>query len=205
MFATQMLVANRGGGWELGMDGTPSGLQTVFLAQRPLLLRMLVARLQSAEDAEDVLQDLWLKLDQMSDRPIHAPVPLLFRAAANLATDRRIAAARRSARDSAWADHQPAPDDLPSVERSMIAREDWAAMNSAIERMPPRMAAALRMYRLEGVGQRDIAERLGVSLSAVEKLLRKAYIQILKRSPHDGAEIGSSRRLNVKGEKDRDE
>ena len=34
------------------------GLKAVFLAQRPMLLRLLVARLGSREDAEDALQDM---------------------------------------------------------------------------------------------------------------------------------------------------
>jgi RNA polymerase sigma-70 factor (ECF subfamily) len=175
-------------------------LKAVFLQQRPLLLRMLTARLQSADEAEDVLQDLWLKLDQMSSRPINAPGPLLYRAAANLATDRRIAAARRSARDSAWATHQPTPDEVPGVERALLAREMLDEANGAIDKMSPRMAAALLLYRVEGLGQRAIAEQLGISVSAVEKLLRKAYAQILTFArTQDNAEPPPRRRHDTEG------
>jgi RNA polymerase sigma-70 factor (ECF subfamily) len=176
------------------MEGAAAGLKAVFLQQRPLLLRMLTTRLQSTEDAEDVLQDLWLKLDQMSSRPIQAPAALLFRAAANLATDRRIASARRSARDSAWAAHQPTPDDVPGIERALLAREMLDQANRAIEAMPPRMAAALRLYRIEGLGQRDIAEQLGISVSAVEKLLRKAYDRIVTIARAQASEEAPPRR-----------
>lgn len=181
------------------MDGTDSGLKAIFLAQRPVLLRMLTARLQSADDAEDVLQDLWLKIDQMAARPITAPVPLLFRAAANLATDRRIAGSRRSARDAAWAEHQPAAEDIPGVERHLIGQQDWAALEDVIARMPPRMAAALRLYRLDGLGQRQIAEQLGVTVSAIEKLLRKAYKIIAAHLARGGAESSTRRRLPGEG------
>ncbi|WP_114228376.1 MULTISPECIES: RNA polymerase sigma factor [Sphingomonas] len=186
------------------MEGGSAGLEAVFLAQRPLLLRMLTARLQSADDAEDVLQDLWLKLGQMSARPINAPAPFLFRAAANLATDRRIAASRRAARDVAWADHQPGPDDVPGIERTLLAREMLEQANQLIAKMPPRMAAALRLYRIEGLGQREIAEQLGVSVSAVEKLLRKAYAQIISFAAKPaGAESPGWRRLGSEGSSSR--
>jgi len=188
------------------MDGDAAGLKAVFLAQRPMLLRMLTARLQSAEDAEDVLQDLWLKLDQMAERTINAPAPLLFRAAANLATDRRIATSRRAARDVAWAAHQPGPEEIPGIERALLARETLAHANHLIDRMPPRMAAALRLYRVEGLGQRDIADRLGVSVSAVEKLLRKAYRQIGSfAAGQTSAEAASRRRLESEGRAQRDD
>lgn len=188
------------------MSSAAEELKSVFLTQRPLLLRMLTARLQSAEDAEDVLQDLWLKLEQMSERQINAPVPLLYRAAANLATDRRIAAARRSARDSAWAEHQPGPEEFPGIERALLARETLEAANRTIERMSPRMAAALRLYRIEGMGQRDIAAELGVSVSAVEKLLRKAYRQIMTfANEQSGAGPPRWRRLEGEGQVRRDD
>lgn len=182
------------------MEGGTAALKEVFLAQRPLLLRMLTARLQSADDAEDVLQDLWLRLGQMSDRPVLAPGPFLFRAATNLATDRRIAATRRSARDDAWAEHQPGPQEVPGAERALLARELLGEAEQLIDRMPPRMAAALRLYRVEDLGQRDIAAQLGVSVSAVEKLLRKAYRQIITLMKEQAsAEPPQRRRLEREG------
>lgn len=174
--------------------------------QRPALLRMLTARLNSADDAEDVLQDLWLKLGAMAERPISAPSAFLYRAAANLATDRRIAATRRAARDVAWADHQPRPDDIPGIERTLLARETLAEANHVIARMPPRMAAALRLYRIEGLGQREIAAQLGVTVSAVEKLLRKAYGQIATFAVRQaGADVSRWRRLGSERQSPRDE
>ncbi|MEO9131589.1 MAG: RNA polymerase sigma factor, partial [Sphingomonas sp.] len=42
---------------------TESGLKAVFLEERPMLMRLLIARLGSREEAEDALQDMWVKLD----------------------------------------------------------------------------------------------------------------------------------------------
>ncbi|WP_447410685.1 sigma factor, partial [Clostridium perfringens] len=70
------------------------GLRGIFLEQRAALLRMLTARLGNRDDAEDVLQDMWLRLDGLSDGPVAQPAAFLYRIAANLATDRRIAASR---------------------------------------------------------------------------------------------------------------
>lgn len=145
------------------------------MEQRPMLLRLLAARLGSRDDAEDALQDMWLRLDQIADRPIAQPAAFLYRVANNLATDRRIAGARRAARDAAWLDEQATADDHPDAERLLVARDDLRAVESTIADMPERMAAALRLYRVEGRSQRTIAEELGISVSGVEKLLQRAY------------------------------
>ncbi|MBN8816199.1 MAG: RNA polymerase sigma factor [Sphingomonas sp.] len=180
-----------------------SGLTAIFLAQRPMLLRLLTARLGSRDDAEDALQDMWLRIDQLSDRPVDQPAAFLYRVAANLATDRRIAASRRVVRDAAWADHQPDADDLPDAERVSIGRSEWQAVESALNDMPERMATALRLFRIEGRPQRDIAENLGISVSGVEKLLQRAYRKIHDRLDRSGEDSVGSRRPDYERGPDR--
>lgn len=179
------------------------GLTAIFLAQRPMLLRLLIARLGNRDDAEDVVQDMWLRIDQLGDQPVAQPAAFLYRVAANLATDRRIAAARRGARDTAWLDHQPEADDVPDAERSLIARGEWRAVEGAIHDMPERMATALRLFRIEGQPQRAIAERLGISVSGVEKLLQRAYRRIHDRFEQVGGVLDEPRRLDDEGSTDR--
>lgn len=151
------------------------GLRAIFLEQRAMLLRLLTARLGSRDDAEDALQDMWMRLDQLADQPIAQPAAFLYRVASNMATDRRIAGARRGARDALWLDHQPTADDLPGAERALVARDELRRIQATIDAMPERMATALRLYRIENRPQRAIAEQLGISVSGVEKLLQRAY------------------------------
>ncbi|MGN6819851.1 MAG: RNA polymerase sigma factor [Sphingomonas sp.] len=157
------------------------GLKAIFLAQRPMLLRLLAARLGSREDAEDALHDMWLRIDQLADQPIAQPAAFLYRVAANLATDRRIAAHRRGARNAVWLDGLASAEDIPDQERTLLARDEWSAVEGAIADMPERMATALRLFRLEERPQRAIAEELGISVSGVEKLLQRAYRKIHDR------------------------
>ena len=170
------------------------GLKAIFLAQRPALLRLLVARLGNREDAEDVLQDMWLRIDRLADQPVAQPAAFLYRIAANLATDRRIATGRRGARDAAWTDSQPQADELPDPERALMAQRQWREVEGAIADMPERMATALRMFRLEEQPQRAIAEHLGISISGVEKLLQRAYRKIHDRLERIGEDSEVARR-----------
>lgn len=183
---------------------TDSGLKAIFLAQRPMLLRMLIARLGTREDAEDALQDMWLKLDQLGAQPVSQPAAFLYRVAANLATDRRIASTRRTARDTGWLEHQPEADEIPDPERVLIAQGEWREIEQAIADMPERMAAALRLFRIEQLPQRAIAERLEISVSGVEKLLQRAYRKIHDRLTGNDEDSGTAYRLSGEGDADRE-
>ena len=156
-----------------------SGLKAVFLAQRPMLLRLVAARLGSANEAEDVLQDMWFKLERPVAQPVAEPSGYLYRMAVNLAADRRIASARRQARDATWIDTQPDDRDIPDAARDLVGRERLAHIEAAIAEMPERMREALRLFRIERWSQRAIADQLGISVSGVEKLLQRAYVKIL--------------------------
>lgn len=183
---------------------TDSGLKAVFLAEQPMLLRLLVARLGNRADAEDALQDMWLKLDQQPATPVAQPAAYLYRMASNHASDRRIAATRSGARDTAWMEVQPAAEEQPTIERTLLARERLARLEGALAAMPERMSAALRMYRVEDVPQKEIAARLGMTLSGVEKLLRRAVKEIQHYKLSNEAELDDSHRLSAEGNALRD-
>lgn len=154
------------------------GLAAAYLEQRHALLRLLSARLGSVSEAEDALQDLWLKIEGGTTGPVEHPAAYLFRMASNLATDRRVAAVRRGTLETAWDAVQPQPTEFPDSERLLLSRDALAHVETRIAAMPERMQAAYRLFRIEQIPQREIATQLGVSVSAVEKLLHRAYLHL---------------------------
>jgi len=140
-----------------------------------MLMRLMTVRLGSAADAEDVLQDLWLKLDALPDQDLGNPEAYLFRVVANLAADRRLSMARSVARDDLWHSAQPEAQEYPDAEAVLLARERLAQVEATLAAMPERMSAALRMFRVEKRPQKEIAEALGITVSGVEKLLKRGY------------------------------
>lgn len=149
------------------------GLEAVFLDNRPALLRFLRAR-GAGEAAEDLLQELWIKASGGASGPIAEPLAYLYRTANNLMLDRRRSELRGARRDALW--HETGDDNAaPEGEQRLIARERLAEVERALAALGGRTDAIFRRYRLEGVSQRDIAAEEGISLSAVEKHLQKAY------------------------------
>lgn len=164
-----------------------------------MLVRLLTARLGNAEDAEDTLQDMWMRLDSLADRPVAQPEAFLFRVAANMATDRRLSGERRGARDHAWHQAGDDADELPDAERVLIARDKLARVEAAMADMPERMRVALTLFRFEERPQREIADRLGISVSGVEKLLQRAYRTILLAVDADSEDAPDRHRLGDEG------
>lgn len=161
------------------MDQTSAGgLEAVFFERQGVLLRFLRAR-GAGDAAEDLLQELWIKASADARGPIADPLAYLYRAANNLMLDRRRASLRTAKRDEAWTDAtggaQMGVSDAPSGERVLIARERLAKVEAALAALGERTDLVFRRYRIEGASQKEIAAELGISLSAVEKHLQKAY------------------------------
>lgn len=178
------------------------GLQTVFMAHRNALLRFLIAR-GAADAAEDILQELWVRVEATAVGPIQNPAAYLYRAAENLMRDRHRAERQAHLREQHWAEVAGPTDqgvsDAPTSERSLIAREELAGIQRLLRSFPSRTQEAFRLHRIEGMAQRDIAARLGVSLSTIEKDLRDIYRELVTvRAQHFRSETGDS----VNGGKD---
>ncbi len=156
----------------------PAGLEAVFLANRDALLRFLRAH-GAGDAAEDVLHELWLKVAGMRTGPIAAPLAYLYRAANSVMIDRHRAQRQAALRDQAWVETVSGEtldvSDEPRGERVLIAREQAALADAALESVGTRAATVFRRHRIDGIAQRQIAAELGVSLSTVESDLRAAY------------------------------
>ncbi len=155
----------------------PDGLEAVFLANRAQLLGFLRSH-GAGEAAEDLLQELWLKVRDARTGPIAQPLSYLYRAANNLMLDRYRSDRQATARDRNWVEATGGStldrSDDPDRERVLIARETLGRVRAALAGLGTRADHIFRRHRLDGVHQREIASELGVSLSTVESDLRKA-------------------------------
>ena len=148
------------------------GIEGVLLANRDRIVRFLEAR-GAGDGAEDLFQDLWMRLTERQTGPIADPLSYVMRAANNLMLDRYRSARQRMLRDHAWSEN--AAVEKPSAETALISREQLAQVEAAVAATGDRPARIFRRFRVDGIAQRDIAGEFGVSLSTVEADLRKVY------------------------------
>lgn len=184
---------------------TEDGLEAIFMANRPMLLRFFTAR-GGGGDVDDLLQELWFKVRSAPSGPIGEPSAYLFRMADNLLLDRRRGDMRRARRDDQWtgltrgAVHDVS--DEPSAEQVLVSRERLRIVDRAIDALGDRTATIFRSYRIDGFSQKDIAAKTGISLSAVEKHLQKAYRALVDVRERLDADMSASRRLDIEGNND---
>jgi RNA polymerase sigma-70 factor (ECF subfamily) len=156
-----------------------SGLLGAFMDARAALLHYLVLRGAAADEAEDILQEVSLKLSAGGIGPVEQPRAYLYKMANNHFLLHRRTAHRRIRREEDWVDahggdHREV-DEQPSAEARLIAREQLAILQRTLDGLPERTRMIFRRFRIDGEPQRQIAVDIGISVSAVEKHLARAY------------------------------
>lgn len=186
------------------MNMAGSALAHSFMVNQAALLRYLRAR-GAGEDAEDCLQDLWIRAKASADQDVGDALAYLYRMAHNLMLDRYRAAHRRQNRETSYSkDVQGGDDDrddAPAAERVLIARERLRQIDRVLESLGARTEYVFRRHRVDEIGQREIAAELGITLSAIEKHLQKAYkaVAAAQRATADGVDPASADREPIDG------
>jgi len=168
-------------------DKAETGLRALYVAHRSELQRFLVARTGDAADAQDLVQEIWLRIERGGPGPVANGRAYLFRIAHHLVLDRVRERARRVARERDWADvaldqraGEVDPQQAPTDEL-LIATQDAARLADAIAALPAGAGRAFRLHKIEGLSHAETAARLGISRKGVEKHMAVAMAH-LRRS-----------------------
>lgn len=145
---------------------------------RPLL-RYVASFGLSAEESEDVVQDVFLALFRhlRLDRSRTNLKGWLFQVAHNLALRQRKRIHRRATAPWDETAHGPA-DPAPSPEARLVQHERRQRLKPVLKALPARDRQCL-FLRAEGLRYRDIAETLGMSLGAVAKSLARSITRLV--------------------------
>lgn len=165
----------------------PPALIAAYLRKRADLVRFFTARTGSAAEAEDLVQELFLKIDGVdATDDLRSPEAYLYRLGSNLMLDRIKQRRRQGARDDGWrrAHGGDGPDlvaDEPATDDAVASRQRLARLLEALDELPPQTAKAFRLHKFDGLSHPQVAARLGVSRSSVEKYIMAALRHLLAR------------------------
>lgn len=149
---------------------------------RGALLRFFTKQLGNAADAEDLTQEVFVRLVRHEDRTsIRHMEAYLFQTASNLLRDRLRRDVTHRTRDHLSLEDANFEGVVPSEERVYQGREAIQDFLSVLAEMPPRRRAVFLMHRFRGLSYGAIAMELGISVSVVEKHMMKALLQFHKR------------------------
>lgn len=131
------------------------------------------------EDAEDIVQDTFLRMGRLPEgaaEAIEKPEAYLRSVADNIVKDRLRSEGRRSARLHVVADEEVLTGaDMQSL---LECRDVLKRLEAAMMRLKPRTREIFLAHRLDGLTYREIAARTGLSVKGVEKQMAKALAQL---------------------------
>lgn len=148
-------------------------LQQDWTAVRERLHGFILRRIDNRQDAEDLLQDVLVKMNgSLRDVNDHSRVQAwAYQITRNVITDYY----RRQQADSS---RRHSIDDLDELMMDPESRDaEWElapCLQPMIERLPERYRQALVLADLEGLTQREVAERLALSVSGAKSRVQRA-------------------------------
>jgi RNA polymerase sigma factor (sigma-70 family) len=163
-------------------------LVAAFFEKRESLLLFLAARTRCMATAEDLVQDLYLKLATVdAEADVRAPVALLYRMASNLMIDHVRSSQRTSRRNAQWrieGGTVVGGEDVvsePAADEVVIGKERVRQLAAAVADLPPQMGRAFRLHKLEGMSQAQTAQAMGVSVKMIEQHIQAAIRHLSQR------------------------
>lgn len=139
------------------------------------LVRRLTRRLGSPHAAADVAQETYLRLEGLGTVPdVRNGRAFLFRVADNLAIDHQRGQATRGRYFTAIDDVDHRASDEPDPETALLHKQRLRRLAQAVAELPPKCREVFLLHKLDGLTYGEIAARLGISRSAVEKHMIKA-------------------------------
>ncbi len=164
----------------------PNTFRHTFLPLTDRLFRLALRLLRSREEAEDVVQEVFLKLLKMDERldEYHSPAALAMTMARNTSLDRLRT--RHTVPDDNDLPHHPATDPDPVTELDM--KEKAAIVRTIIDNLDEPARTVIHMRDVEGAPFDEIAEMTGMTVNNVRVVLsrtrKKVREMFLKMTDH---------------------
>ena len=137
----------------------------------------LVRRGRSAHDADDLVQEAWVRLVCYErEQTVAKPEAFLMRTALNLSIDAHRARVNHG--EEVLLDEVVLIDATPGAEAVVLARERVARLSLCLARLTAKTRDIFLSHRVDGMTYQEIARRHGLSVGTVEKHIAKATLQV---------------------------
>jgi len=162
------------------LPGPSADLERIFQQHHSRVFATAYRVTGSAQDAEDCLQTVFLRLLRRQDSLDLSPNPgsYLHRAAVNAALDLMRARSRSRSIPLDDMDVPPAEGEYMNPDRRQQDRESRRALRQAILKLSAKSATIFTMRFLEDTPNREIADALGMSQAAVGVAVLRARSKV---------------------------
>lgn len=167
---------------------------------RAKLLRQGVSR----EDVDDVVQDAYLAISRLDGvAHIEHPRAYFFTVVRNALLQRLRR--ERVVRIDSLSEALAVADDAPNPERQSTSRMELERVRRIIEALPPRCREIFVLRRIQGVPQREIALRLGVTEKVVEAQAIRGLKLIMNEIRNEDCELTDASERQARSRRSKDD
>ncbi len=146
----------------------------VFIQHLAGLKSYLSRFFSSPHDIEDVLQEAYIRSVQAKDiSQIKSPKAFLYKVAKNLALNNQAKAANKLTDYMADFDELAVFDNEMQLEDQVNGEKQFVQFCEAVKRLPSQCRKAFVLKKVYGFSNKEVAERLGITVSTVDKHLMK--------------------------------
>lgn len=158
--------------------GDKAAFGALYDATSGKLFAVCLSVLKNRAEAEDALQDVYLRIWNKSDRYLvtgHSPMTWLITVARNLSIDRLRA---RRTKDLDLESAGPLAEKRPGPEAISIASSQARQITACFDELQPDRAQALRAAYLDGASYQMLADHFDVPLNTMRTWLRRSLIAL---------------------------
>ena len=157
----------------------PDEATQIFEAHRPRLARLAYRMLGSIAEADDVVQDAWLRWRQVDLATVKAPPAFLSRIVTRLCLDvMKSARSRKESYIGSWLP-EPMVDEPEGIDHDDLT----LTLMMALERLSPLERAAFLLHDVFGIGIDEVATTLDRDAAAVRQLAVRARKHVQDAKP----------------------
>jgi len=170
--------------------------EEVFEANRELLFAVAYRMLGTVADAEDTVQDAWLRWSAAPRSDIAEPRAYLARTVTHIALNKlRSARARREAYVGSWLPEPLLTTGPDTADRAELAESVSLAMMVVLESLTPEERAVFVLHEVFGFPHAEIAAAIGRSDASVRQLMHRAHEHVQARRPRFDVDASQQREV----------
>ena len=164
--------------------GMAEVIQSLSIRFRTPLRRFFEKRAIPPSEADDLVQDVFLRLARRpSFESTDRLEAYLFKSAANLLTDRHRRRTSQAAElHEVYEEERHGIDQAAfGPDRVLLSAQSVEQLVAALYELPERTRSVFVLYHIEDLSHREIAQRLGIAISTIEKHMGRANAFLVKK------------------------
>lgn len=167
---------------DVGARVPETDLRGLFLKHARTLQGLLTRKVRDPQLAADLVQESFLRMAEQGERErIDNSQAYLYRTAHNLLVDHIRQQQRRRTDSQPHEALAHIEDERPALDEQLDAQQRLQLLRSAIAELPVRTQQIFELNRIQGLTHAEVARRLEISDSSVQKHLAKALAHVTAR------------------------